>query len=460
VSWLCALAASLLGASALPPPSGLERAAQSAAQRFAAAIASAPRETAVGVAVSSPDAPELARAAQSALLAQLSRMGFKAALAIAAGPEAAEAEARARGLDWLLRAAARVDGSEIALAGDALPTWVNFWAGADPVRAEGGGAIAARAVADADVLTLARRPLTPRPSPATPFGLRLLARLPERVVAVAVGDLDGDGRGEIALQLPAAVVVLRPDGERLARRDQGGLGRAARPPREPAGALAALGCEPAARPALATGGRQPGPERPCLASFSFGLAKGELLRLEGGELTPVQALDAPALAAGAAGAISGAALPGRNLFAPEVRLASGKGATLPFAPISVAASSRSAGPAFLAIATDGAALLLSEELEPLEAALPPLGAGAAMGDFDGGGVAELVTTGRVRAEDRARLWRADDWSEGPLFESEPVPGGFVAGAAGDLDGQGRDEAVLVAWNPDGGSAVYALRAQR
>jgi hypothetical protein len=456
VSWLCALAASVLGASALPPPSGLERAAQSAAQRFAAAIESEPRATAVGVAVSSPDAPELARAAQTALLAQLSRMGFKAALAIAAGPEAAEAEARARGLDWLLRAAVRIDGSEIALAGDALPAWVNFWAGADPVRPEGGGAFAGRAAADADVLTLARRPLTP----AASFGLRLLARLPERVVAVAVGDLDGDGRGEVALQLPAAVVVLRPDGERLARRDQEALGRAARPPREPAGALAALGCALAVKPAEAMDGRQPGLERPCLASFSFGLAKGELLRLEGGELAPVQALDAPALAAGAAGAISGSAIPGRNLFAPEVRLASGKEATLPFAPVSVAASSRSGGPAFLAIGPDGAARLLSEELEPLEAALPPLGAGAAMGDFDGGGVTQLVTTGRVRAEDRARLWRADGWSEGPLFESEPVPGGFVAGAAGDLDGQGRDEAVLVAWSPDGGSAVYALGAQR
>lgn len=470
MSWRFALAASILGASAAASPSSVERAAQGAALRFAASLEAAPTpiarsQMAIGIAVGSPDAPELARAAQTAVVAQLSRMGFKAVLPLAGGPEAAEAEARARGLDWLLRLVARVDGSELALGGDAVPTWVNFWAGADPVRAEGGGPIAARAAADADVFTLARRPSGPRPLPAAQFALLPLARLPERVVAVALGDLDGDGQAEIALQLPAAVLVLRADGQRLARREQGALGRSARPPREPAGAIAVLpDCPPAARPAVAPLGTarepRPGRERACLASYSFNLARGEILQLEGGELLSLQALDAPAMAAGAAGVLTGSALAGRNLFAPEVRLPSGKAAALPFAPASVIASPRSAVPAFLAIAPDGAALLLSEELKPLDVALPPLGAGAALGDFDGGGAAQLVTSGRVRTDDRARLWRADGWAEGPLFESEPIPGGFVAGAAGDLAGEGRDEAVLAAWNPDGGSAVYALRAQR
>ncbi len=454
MTWLCPLAAALVGASA-PAAPGLERAAQGAAQRFAESLEAAPSEASVGVAVSSPGAPELARAAQTALVAQLSRMGFKAALPLASGPEAAEAEARARGLDWLLRLAARVDGAELSLGGDAVPTWVNLWAGADPVRARGGGPVAARAPADADVLALARRSAAQGPAVATHFSLRPLARLAERVVAVAVGDLDGDGRADIALQLPTAVVVLREDGQRIARREQAALARAARPPREPAGAVAMpVDCGPAAG-----GEGSPRRETRCLASYSFALAKGELLRLEDGELKPVQSLDAPALAAGAAGVLSGSALAGRNLFAPEVRLSSGKGASLPFSPVSVVASPRGGGPAFLAVAPDGQASLLSEELKPLETALPPLGAGAAMGDFDGGGAAQLLTSGRVRADDRARLWRADGLAGGPLFESEPIPGGFVAGAAGDLDGEGRDEAVLAAWNPDGTSAVYIMKAQ-
>ncbi len=443
---LVALVAALAASAS---PSTLERAAQATADRFGVLLKAKASETTVGVVVSSPQGPELSRAAQTTLVAKLAQTGLKAVLPLATRPDVAEAEARARGLDFLVRATVRVDGPELVLGGDAVPTWVNFFAGQDPIRAEGGGAFAVRTPADAEALALARLPLGKPPLPhqgATRFALRSLARLSERVVAVAIGDLDGDGTAEIALQLPMAVVVLRADGQPRARREQAGLPRSPRPPREPAGAIA-----------VASGVGEP---RARLSSYSFALARGEVLELEGAELRPMEGLTAPALASGAAGLLTGAALAGKNLFAAEVKLSAGAGATLPFSPLAVAANSRDFGPAFLAVAGDGAAALLSPELKNLGIPLPPLGACAALGDFDGDGAAELLTSALVRSEDRARIWRPGGRPGAPLFESEPIAGAFEAGASGDLDGDGRDEAVLAAWNIDGSSTIYLLGAER
>jgi hypothetical protein len=451
-AFAAAAAAAAAVAAASASPSALERAAQAVAERFTALLLKAKAsETTVGVVVSAPEAPELSRAAQTALVSKLAQTGLKAVFPLTARPEVAEAEARARGLDFLLRAAVRVDGAELLLGGDGVPTWVNLFAGQDPIRAEGGGAFAVRVAADAEALALARLPLGKPPRPqegAARFALRSLARLNERVVAVTIGDLDGDGVAEIALQLPTAVVVLRADGQPLVRREQAGLPRSPRPPREPAGALAIAP------------GAGPGEPRARLSSYSFALARGEVLELVGAELRPVQGLEAPALASGAAGLLAGVAQPGKNLFATQVKLSSGPSAALPFSPLSVAANPRAFGPAFLAVAGDGAAALLSPELKSLELSLPPLGACAALGDFDGDGAAELLTSALVRSEDRARIWRPDGRPGTSLFESEPIAGAFEACAAGDLDGDGRDEAVLAAWNADGTSTIYSLAVER
>ena len=226
-------------------------------------------------------------------------------------------------LAFLLRVTARVEGAEVVLSGDVVPTWVNFWAGKDPIRKAGGGPIAARAPTDAQVLTLARLPLVtaadkpPHGEIATRFALRAIARIPDRVVAITVGDLDGDKQAEIVVLTPAQVIVLKPSGQIVARRDLASLPRSPRPPREPAGALAIDAGEPG---------------KPRVLSFSFARTKGEALELSGSELKPVQTIEAPAACSGEAGVLRGIAQPGKNLFAPELRLGA-KSGTLPFGAV-------------------------------------------------------------------------------------------------------------------------------
>ncbi|MGC4117089.1 MAG: hypothetical protein QM765_21515 [Myxococcales bacterium] len=178
--------------------------------------------------------------------------------------------------------------------------------------------------------------------------------------------------------------------------------------------------------------------------------------LQHGALELVATLDQPALAVGASGTLYGLGVAGKNLFAPEVRLGN-RSALLPFGPVSVAGTLRPGGPAFVIANPDGAAVLLDADLKP--APLPgQYGAALALGDLDSDGALEIVATGLARSDDRIRIVRSG--SSAPLFESEVVPANLVLAAAGDLDGCGRDEAVLAGWTPDGGSTLFVLGAQR
>ncbi|MBI5545016.1 MAG: hypothetical protein HY901_14085 [Deltaproteobacteria bacterium] len=443
-----ALAAAVVLPSA-PPSTALERAADLLATQIEAKAA-AKRQT-VYVAVGSPETPELARAAQTALVAELTKRSFQAVLPLRCGVEAAEDAARAAGSDLLVRITVRVDGPEVTFAGDLVPTWVNFWAGRDPLRAAGGGPIASRARLDGQVLALAHlpEPRVPGPSPsdgevAHRFALRQLVKLPERVVALALADLDGDKLGEVAALTANQLLVVESNGQVSARHDLSGIPRAVRGPREPAGTLAVE---------LAEGGTAR------LLAFSFLRGRGEALELHGGELKVIQVLDQPAACSGIAGTLWGLPVPGKNLLAPEVRLG-GRSAVLPFGTVAVVANSRPGGPAFLAVGPDGAAVALDAELKAsaLEGAF---GSAVALGDLDGDGASELVTTLLVRVDDRVRLRRLGGQGEA-LYESELLAGNIAAAAAGDLDGDGRDEAVLALWGTEAtpSTVVYVLGAQR
>jgi hypothetical protein len=155
--------------------------------------------------------------------------------------------------------------------------------------------------------------------------------------------------------------------------------------------------------------------------------------------------------------LRGIAQPGKNLFAPELRLGA-KSGTLPLGAVSIAANPRPGAPAFVAVSPDGAAILLDLELKVSEAPVGPTGAAIALGDLDGDGVSELVTSAFARADDRVRLTRLN--GKTVLFESEVLPVNLVAAAAGDLAGEGRDQVILAGWAADGSTTLYLLGAQR
>ncbi len=441
---LVLLLSALAAAPTAPGAPGL----QTLAEEVVAQAARHGGQGTLAVAVGSPESPELAQAAQTAVVAAATGR-FRAVLVLPGAGFGAEEAARTNGADFLLRLIARVQGAEATLAGDLVPTWVNFWAGADPVRPAGGAAVAARAPADAQLAVLSRQ-AKPGLEVATRFALRPLVRLPERVLAVAVGDLDGDGTSEVALLAGTVVVVLDAAGRPRARRDLSALPRALRPARDPVGTLCL-------RPAAAS---EPGkePSRAQLLALPAGRARGEALELQGSELKLVHALDATPPAFGAQGALQALPVEGKNVFGPELRLGS-RAVRLSFSPLTLSANGRPGAPAVLAISAEGAAVLLDSELRSTDLTGPgALGAAAALADVDGDGGAELVTTLPVRQDDRVRLARADGRTV--LFESEALPLNLLAAAAGDLDGDGREEVILAGWTADGGTQLLVLGAQR
>ncbi|HEY3445163.1 MAG TPA: hypothetical protein VGK67_02320 [Myxococcales bacterium] len=434
----------MMAAAPAPARTSLESAAAAVVAGTDLANVAAKEKLVIAVAQVPSETPELSRAFQTLLIEELAKTGVKAVLPLPGPVEGAEAAARAAGADLLWRLTVRITGPELAVSGDRVPTWVNFWTGQDALRAPGGSAIGVKIPVDAQVLALANLASLPaKGALVTRFAVQALAKLPEKVVAVAVGDLDGDSRPEIAVLTSTQVVVLAANGQVVARRDLSALPRAGKPPREPAGALA---IEPSADPAA----------RPRLLAFSLGRSRGEALTLQKDALEPVAVLEQPALAVGAPGTLLGLGIAGKNLFAPEVRLGN-RSALLPFGPVAVAGTVRPGGPAFVIANPDGAAVTLDADLKPTPLA-GQLGSALALGELDGDGVVEVVATNLARIDGRIRLMRPGN--PNPLFESEPIAANLVAAAAGDLDACGRDEAVLAGWTADGGTTLFVLGAQR
>jgi FG-GAP repeat len=383
-------------------------------------------------------APSLAATLETALDAALSSRGWS--VTPHRGGEA-EASARAAGQDWLLRVrAGLVPGRrEIALVAELIPAWASFFLQRRPeARAVPPRVLQARAPADPETLLLAREG---RPAGAPFATVRVLARIPGRVLALAVGEAGEAGRPVVVAATATSVLVLSAAGERVAAREFPPDSTA--PVRDPAAALAVGDFG---------GGR--------IAVLRAGAARAEVLALRGGRLETGGALDAAPLCAGEAGRLFGAFAPGtgvfRDLLSPLVD--PGAPARSERTLYGVAAAPRAGPIAFAALGTDLRLELLGPDLRPVAPAAPlATGSGFALADLDGDGTAELVASSPdPSATERVRVLAP--LARSPLLlESAPVAGAILAGAGGDLTGDGVDDAVLgaVSVGP-GGEAVTDL----
>lgn len=433
-----ALAALALLAAAPGAEGGtLARAGEAVAARLAEVAA--PREL-VALAVWSPGSEALAGPLAAALAEALSRDGF--AVAPLSGPRLGDAEgaARALGADRLLRVQAVLAPGrrELFVAAEALPTRPNFFLQRAPAVRPGPSRLLALSLpADAAALALSRS-AAPRGSGPLPVAVRPLARLEERVLALAAGD-PGGGAPALAAVTPAAVLLLGPDGRVRSRRPHPAAPPA--PPRRPA-AAAAVGDF--------GGGR--------VAVRLAGAPAGEVLALEGGELRPVASLAGAPLWAGESGRVFGAFVPGKatlaDQFTPLLDAAARPRSAAEFAAF--AGAPRAGAVAFAAVSGEGVALLLGPDLAVV-GRLEGVGAGLALADLDGDGAPELVASDAAAlGEDRVRVMRLP--SGQVVHQSAPLPGSILAGASADFTGDGLDDAVLAAALPGGATELWLVSA--
>jgi hypothetical protein len=403
------------------PPGALESLASRVAEEAKAAGAEAP----LAVAISAEGQTPLAQAFGTLLLSRLASLGL-APRPLRSGPDA-EASARASGARSLLRLRLSLDG-HLTAAGDVLSTWENFFAGPRAPHPGPAAVVFQQVALDAAVRALGSRPgavalvLAPEP----------LVRFPGRTWALAAGDLDGDGRAEVAVLTEDAVQVHAVDGRLLARRALVSP-PAALPPREAFGTLCI--CEG------------------LLYAFSAARAGGEVLQLVEGSLLLRATLPRPVVGCGEP-LREAAFLPGVARLVPA-------GSGWPEVPSGQRAwglAARGLGDAarFLLLLEDGTARAGRGPGGAALLTLPDVGAGAALTDFASDGPVQVAASSAASApaEDRLRLLSLADGAELARVE---VPGQILQVAAA-AQGTGRGEVlVLGVWRPDGGAELRLVR---
>jgi hypothetical protein len=444
-----ALATLLLSTLAAAPPAPAP-AAPPSVERLAQLVVEDVRalkpEPPVAVHLSSA-APELRRAVGTLLASRLAAVELGPMVLEAPTPEAAEAVAREQGARSLVRLTLSVSEGQLRATGDMLGTWVNFWAGRAPTRPPAPAAALVRAVeADAGALALAAissqafssSPLamTSGPRPVRLMGA-VLFRLEQVPAALAAGDLDGDGVDEVAVLTERAVSIFASDGRLLARREMDGLPLSPAPPREPFGVVAVI----------------PQPAR--LAAWSARYAHGEVLVFDRAKSTlrPIGPLDTAPLGVSERATFTS----GQTTFTPEVRLGEGRILSVP-APFT---SASIVPPRMLFVHLDGSASLYLRPTTP-PVRIQGLGAGSALGDLDGDGTPELITTAPqlFPSPDVVRVYAItgdDPTAHSPLWQSTLPSGRALHLVTAELDGDNRREVLVGLWHPDGTGEVFLMR---
>jgi hypothetical protein len=329
-----------------------------------------------------------------------------------------------------------------------LGTWVNFWAGQTPSRPPAPAAAVVRAVeADAGALALAavqpQQQMVSMPLPTTSGqrAVRLmsapLVRLDSVPTGLAAGDLDGDGKDEVAVLTERAVSVFGADGQLLARREMEGLPLNPSPPREPFGMVAIV----------------PQPAR--LAAWSTRYSHGEVLLFDRakGTLRSIGPLDTAPIGPHERAAFT----PGQTNFTADVRLGEGRllSAPAPFTSASIVP------PRMLFVHPDGSASLYSRPTAP-PLRIQGLGAGSALGDLDGDDTPELISTAPqlFPAPETVRVYALtgdDPTTHSPLWQSTLPAGRALHVTTADLDQDRQREVLVGVWHTDGTGEVFLMR---
>jgi hypothetical protein len=401
----------------------------------------------LAVAVASPGAEGVASPLSTALSEALSRRGYAVA-PIAAAHGAAEEAARALEADRLLRVTVGlVPGRrQLFVAAELLPVRTSFFLQRAPAVRPGSGRLWTLAVrADEPTLLLARAGARTGPGGAS-LWVRPLFRAPQPVLAIALGDAAGDGGTAVVVVTPGSLAVLSPGGGLVASHPL------ALPPSAPRHAAATV----------AVGALGPGR----IAVRVAGAPEGLLFRLSDRELTAVASLPLAPLAAGESGALFGAFVPGKAVLA-DLAVPFPDPAARPASPLEHAAfasAPRAGRVAHAWVSGDGVLTPLGPRLGLAGAPVDGVGAGAALADLDGDGEPEIVSSlPEAGADDRIRVrrWSAAAGPDEPptvLLESPRLAGSIRAGAAGDLTGDGLDDAVLAARLPGGGTQLWLVTA--
>jgi hypothetical protein len=428
-----------------PEPSALHRAAGQLADSFRA---SAEGRTRVALVVLASAREELRSAAETAIAGALTQRGFSVSILPAREAPQAEPSARSAGADWLLRVrpVLGAGGRELTLSGEGLLTAANFFLQrAQAPRPAPARLLAATVPADHEVRQLARDPDSVG---ERRIGIRPLWKIDGRVLALAAGDVGGGAVALVAVT-PEAVLLYSARGELL---DQRGTEKLAPglPVRDPAATIAVGDFG---------GGR--------IAYRLAGAAEAEVLavQLEPGAPRPARlslaaTLPAAPLCAGSAGPLFGAFVPGRSTLTDrmEPRVDPAGQPRSPREYQGVAAAPRPGRVAYAALGADDALRLLGPGLEPLGPPVQGVGAGFALADLDGSGEPELVaSSAEPGVQDRVRVLRLAEGAAETTFESPPISGSLLSGAAADLTGDGIDDAILGALVPGTAPGVWSTQ---
>ncbi len=386
--------------------------------------------------------PALGRALSTVVAAKLAEAKL-APMVVEPGIDA-EARAVERGARTMVRLMVALEGQKTVARGDTYGVWQNFWAGRSQSRGVRGAGLVVTLESDAQMLNLAGAAL-PSPLMASVLEVKatVLAKLAGLPAALSVGDVDGDGKVEIAVIVDETLSVFSADGRLLSKYDLS-LGPAALLPTRDVYGLVAVAT---------------GPSR--IVAWSAKRARAEILTWSNGALkgSSVFADSVPLdglvvrIEAGVNRLASEALWAGRavSLGAQGPQAIAGRGALTLF------------------IGADGSASLGRGAVPA--AKVTGVGPGSTLADLDGDGTAEVVcSSNRTAGEDQIFVLslaafdtmaaRGASLLEASTAFKSPLPRGRAwAAVAADLDGTRGDEVVLATALPDGTGELLVLHRE-